>query len=290
MMEAHSKLLTVNETSGLVTVHQSTSQAKGIIILIHAMFRNSTYFTLPSGQSFVEFLTSQGFHVWRIDLPGCVNDENVDKALNIDSYVRFVAEVVTQIKKTNSQMPIFLIGHSLGGVISLIVCGQHKVAGGIAISSGVFSFLYPLSIGLFIRHYLQTLAAFVISEIFGHLPSRLFRLGNINAPRGYNRQYWSWVRNREMVSIDGTEDYCEILKKVSAPTLMIYGSCDFNFAPREAVQWLARSLGRTPQVLEVSKTQGFNYDADHFSTVYGKNAAIEVWPLIANWLQELTPT
>jgi pimeloyl-ACP methyl ester carboxylesterase len=266
-------------------VHFHASEnARANIVLSHAMYQDSSYLSRPVGNSFVDFLVSIGFNVYRLDLPGYYGEE-LDSDISFCTYVSELVICVEQIK-SKSPLKLFIFGHSLSGLAAQVAAASSRVDGVISAAPSLWTFTKPISVYLNVLQYTKFLVAYALTKVFGHFPAHRVGLGNRPAPRGYILEYLKWILTRRFISPDNRIDYEKLLRESIVPTLYLWGPGDEKLAPRPNVEWV-KSLGadRLATVMEVSQLNGYNFDADHFTVVYGRKAAQNVWPKIRIWLE-----
>lgn len=101
--------------------------ARAVLVIVHGFNSHSGHY-LWAGQQFAR----GGLAVYAIDLRGRGRSEgeryHVD---NIDDYTRDVDTLVEQARAEHPGLPVFLLGHSAGGVISCVYTldNQAKLAG-----------------------------------------------------------------------------------------------------------------------------------------------------------------
>ncbi|KAJ3121886.1 hypothetical protein HK098_003305 [Nowakowskiella sp. JEL0407] len=121
-------------------VFAHSKKSKGVILLIPGFASNRKMFDVgggkgKSGISFMEFLVKRGYDVFSIDLRGTVDAKKLGctGASNLVEYVEH--DIPTAIKFIQKLLlgtsKIYLIGHSLGGALSLAVTGviPNDIAG-----------------------------------------------------------------------------------------------------------------------------------------------------------------
>lgn len=115
-MEAYTEgVFTVGEQQ----IHYVEAGKKGrqIALLIHG-WSSSWYATSPLlGQ------LAQRFHVIAVDLPGYGQSPSLKETTTIPKYADLLAELIGQI----SDGPVVLVGHSMGGMISLTLALSHPI-------------------------------------------------------------------------------------------------------------------------------------------------------------------
>jgi alpha-beta hydrolase superfamily lysophospholipase len=116
---------------------------KGYIIALHGWGTHSDRMKVPA-----EYLTGIGFNVYTFDFRG--HWRNVgDYPGHIDSMDHLQKDIVLfmdLIKKEAEDKQIFLIGHSFGGLVSLIFAINHPGLDGVLVSSPLLQFKKELSL------------------------------------------------------------------------------------------------------------------------------------------------
>jgi len=87
-------------------------------------------------------------------------------------------------------------------------------------------------------------------------------------------------------SYEGKVDYTEMVDKINVPVLQIVGQLD-NMALPGFVAVIHDRLGSKEKKLRIfGKINGYRADYGHDDIIIGKYARLEVFPYIANWLNE----
>lgn len=118
--------------------HWHTNVPKAFVVLIHGLNSHSGYY-----QSFAEQLNNTNFDVYAIDLVGRGNSEGERYYIpDYNTVVEDIDQLVNIAKNANPSLPVFLLGHSAGGVFASVyaVKYQHKLKGLISES---FAFQVP---------------------------------------------------------------------------------------------------------------------------------------------------
>ena len=96
--------------------------ARGVVVICHGVNSHSGYYT-----SAAERLVSSGLAVYALDLHGRGHSDGERFYLDkISDYVHDVHAVVTLAKSRNMGVPLFLLGHSAGGVVSCVYTLEHQ--------------------------------------------------------------------------------------------------------------------------------------------------------------------
>jgi acylglycerol lipase len=111
----------------LVRSWRPETQARGVVVICHGVNSHSGYYTWTAEQ-----LAANGLVVYALDLHGRGKSDGERFYLEkMADYVGDVDAVVMLAKSRNAGLPVFLLGHSAGGVTSCVYTLEHqaKLAG-----------------------------------------------------------------------------------------------------------------------------------------------------------------
>ena len=96
--------------------------ARGVIVIVHGLNSHSGYY-----QWVAEQFTALNYAVYALDLEGRGNSEGERFFVqSIYDYVNEVDQLVDIAKADHQDLPIFMLGHSAGGVIACIYSLEHQ--------------------------------------------------------------------------------------------------------------------------------------------------------------------
>jgi len=101
---------------------KSEGSLKAIVVFAHGFNSHSAYFQWSAEQ-----LTGENYEVYGIDFPGRGNSDG--ERYYIADYKQFVKELdklINIAQTAHPGLPIFLLGHSAGGVLSTIYALEHQ--------------------------------------------------------------------------------------------------------------------------------------------------------------------
>ncbi|HMJ13141.1 MAG TPA: alpha/beta fold hydrolase, partial [Polyangiaceae bacterium] len=112
---------------------------RATVLLIHGFGQNRYAFHLPS-RSMVNHLARAGFDVFNVDLRGRGRSGHLGAARPsaILDFIRHdVPTALDEIANISGSQPVFLVGHSLGGVMAYAVAADHptRVAGVVSLGA-----------------------------------------------------------------------------------------------------------------------------------------------------------
>jgi polyhydroxyalkanoate synthase subunit PhaC len=300
---------------------ETAEPCRGAVLLIHG-FGQNRYTWHTSRRSFANFLAAEGFDVFNLDLRGRGRSRRFGALQDtiIDDYIREdVPAAIRTVLRVSGQKQVFLVGHSMGGIISYAVAGstmRDEVA-------GVVSFGSPYRFGLgsrFLAVAGPLLYAARLTGIFDRNPPIPIRL----IGRHMSRHGWLWDNplvwlplrpwhpksmepeilaenlsaafehtriaialglvglgsESALKSHDGLNDYGLAFELAEKPLLVIAGSRDALAPPASVRPVYDRSRSYDKTFRE--------FPLGHIDLVLGRVAPHTVWPLVRTWLTART--
>ena len=203
----------------------AAKELKGVILIAHGYAEHSERYNYTA-----KYFTDKNFAVYAPDHYGHGRSEGVKADVpHFRVFVEDLLSVLSRIQNIEKNIPVFLLGHSMGGAISTILASEegNNLTGlilsgpSIRIDGGVSSFVKSISkIIALIAPYLP-LVEFAVEGISkDHEVVEAY----INDPYNYNgkvraRMGREMLRSEELI----TE---QLLSKISIPTLILHGEKD----------------------------------------------------------------
>ena len=291
--------------------------SRGPVILIHGYAQNR-YTWHSTRRSFVNYLAEDGWDVFNVDLRGHGRSRRFGAPFprTMDDYIKEdLPTFVREALELSGAERVFLIGHSMGGLISYFAGAtqlRERVRGITSIGSP-----YSFGRGSALLAGLRELAAAVrftgLLDIKSALPLRM-----VGRHLEKRRSLWNtrllplpiraWApdtvepevleeylgrtfdpstlsvaldilrtgHQEGFKSFDGMTDYSTAFEILDRPLLVVAGTED-GLAPPESVK----------PAYDRSRSNDKTYRAfpfGHIDLVVGKEATRTVWPLVRNWL------
>lgn len=299
------------------TLDPEVGQTKAPLLLLHGYGQNHYAWHLPA-RSFANYLAAGGYDVFNLDLRGHGRSRHLGARppKNLAEYVREdVPAALEEIRSLSGDRPVYLVGHSLGGLISYAsapVLGD-AIGGVVTIGSpyhftrgsrflamfgtAMLSLDRTLSLGhglVPLRHLAEVMRlarVFVESPLFP-LPIRGFAPGSLE-PRVLG-QHMSLAMDRGSVAVMRTlflraaearasghrlgvlYGYASAFEAADLPLLIIAGSRD-GLAPPSSV--------RPAYVRSHSSDKTYRcFPRGHIDLLVGRDAPLTIWPLVLAWL------
>ncbi len=101
---------------------QNTQRLKGIIVISHGLAEHGGRY-----QHVALYFVSLGYGVYAIDHLGHGKSSGTPCfAKSMDDYVECLEDLIQIVKKTHGDIPVFLLGHSMGGLIASLYLLDHQ--------------------------------------------------------------------------------------------------------------------------------------------------------------------
>lgn len=290
---------------------------RGAVVLVHG-FGQNRYSWHISRRSFVNYLASHGWDVFNVDLRGHGRSRRFGarRPRYLDEYIQQdMPAFLEEVRELSGHDRPFLVGHSMGGLISYAsaatsVAGQ--VGGIVSIASpyhfgaGSLSLRALRQLGNAVRRldadanppvHLRALGKhFLRGRVLWDnrrvpLPIRVWLPGSLEEDlleeyleRAFDRTSLAVAlaivragSEAAMLSEDGAVDYSAAFEALQLPLLVVAGSHD-GLAPPDSVRPAferSRSHDKTYRELPLG----------HIDLVVGREAPMTVWPIVQTWLQ-----
>ncbi len=284
------------------------------VLLIHGFGQNRYAWHLPS-RSLSNYLARAGFDVFNLDLRGHGRSRELGtrRSHGVEDYVlEDLPSAVEEVLALSGNRPIFLVGHSLGGLVSYAaapalmgaVAGIASIGSPYHFTRGSYSLgaialavramtafnmptgNLPLTLGPIAR-VMTTFRRVAESPLYP-LPLRGWHAGNLephvleeHLRLAFDRagvaemiDMFEWANERRFGGKDG--DYVERFETLQLPLLVIAGTND-DLAPPASVRpgfLRSQSADKTYRALPLG----------HIDLLVGRDAPAMTWPLLSAWL------
>lgn len=284
------------------------------VLLVHGFGQNRYAWHLPA-RSFANHLARAGYDVFNLDLRGHGRSRHFG-ARAVRSVDDYIAEdlpiAVEEVLVHSEKRPVFLVGHSLGGLVSYaaapglegavrgvasIGSPYHFTRGSISLQTigiffemarraglptlGVPLPLYP--VGAFMRtirrfaespFYPLPLRGWHAGAVEPHVLEQHLRLAFDRAGIVELRDMFEWASEKRFGG--ATRDYSDRFESMDLPLLVISGAND-DLAPPASVR----------PAYERSRSRDKTYRTTplgHIDLLVGRDAPLSTWPLVSSWL------
>jgi alpha-beta hydrolase superfamily lysophospholipase len=286
------------------------------VLLVHGFGQNRYAWHLPA-RSFANHLASAGFDVFNLDLRGHGRSRQFGAKTprSVDDYVyEDIPIALGEVRALSGQRPVFLVGHSLGGLVSYAAAPMlgEAVAGIASLGSpyhftrGSFSLQaialfcealrrarvphigvpVPLSpVGTFLQTWRRVadsplypipVRGWHAGSLEPHVLDQHFRLAFDRGGIHELRHLFEWGAAKRFGG--PSRDYVERFESMNLPLLILAGTND-DLAPPASVR----------PAFEASRSKDKTYRTvplGHIDVLVGRDAPLSSWPLVTEWLQK----
>lgn len=141
-----------------------------------------------------------------------------------------------------------------------------------------------------------------MTRLLGYVPAKRFKLGPINESYHTMSQWYSWNLGKHFQSSlakhnsdykkssrNKSFDYRQLMPSITLPIYAISAKGDHFIAPPSGCQLFLNDFNNSANVFcEFSKTNGNLEDYNHSRVILSGNAAKDIWPTIAAWIDKHT--
>jgi len=242
---------------------------KGIVILLHTLAEHSgRYDHVAAG------LNSAGYGVYRFDCRGHGRSDGPRGDIrDFFDYILDTDMIVEHAHTAYPGLPVFLLGHSMGGFVAAAYAAEHpeKIAG--EITTGAAILMVPA-------------LSFLTSESRSRHRERGDERFSLVAPYWKEDGEGSWSDDRYVLDsvtvrlagnvwLNGADWFQPRMKEIVTPLLILHGEEDW-FVPPEASRWFYEKVSSQDRLLHIYPKKG------HFLL----GADTEVLNDITAWLDE----
>ncbi|WP_020538689.1 alpha/beta hydrolase family protein [Lewinella cohaerens] len=231
-------------SSNEASVFTAPSAAKAIIICLPAMGVRASYY-----RDFAQALSEQAFHVVTIDWRGH-GQSNLRAGRTIDfgyeELVEDLSELLDYTENWFSVMPVYIVGHSLGGQIASLCTARYPglIQGLILIASCSVYYEGWEEKGAW-RVWLAAKLFHPLSKVVGHFPGKVIGFGGREARKVMHDWCYNGLYGKYRLA-GSPFDYEAALAKMETPSLAISIRSD-EMAPRKAMDNLVGKFAPTAE-------------------------------------------
>ncbi|MCP4873801.1 MAG: alpha/beta fold hydrolase [Proteobacteria bacterium] len=273
----------------------AVGEAKGSVVLGHAMMVDRRSLDRPQGAGFGTAMAEAGWNVHLPNLRGRGDsgpDVDAGGSWSYDDIIRFDLPACVAAARKLKPGPVWVVGHSLAGHASIAAAGagfyeDAPPDGHVLLSSNMWTPDLEPRWWLRRRKATSVLLFAGILKLFGKFPSRGFGMGPVDEAGSYVSDIVRIWKGNAWASRDGEHDYFEGMKRVTGPVLAVVGKGDDLMAhPSGARAWTdGFGEGRADWWLVGEGDHGLPFDPDHM-TVVTDDRSRPLWNTILGWMSE----
>ena len=259
-----------------------TESPKGAVLIVPAMGVAQNFY-----KAFAAWLRDQGYLVVTFDFRG-IGLSRSESLRGFEADIFTWAEqdcgaVLDSIINENPELPIFWVGHSLGGQILPLVPKWNHVAKMVTVATGSGYWRENAPSLKRISWWLWYVAVPATLPLFGYFPGkRLRKVGDL--PKGVMAQWRRWCLNREyLVGVEG-ESFRQLFSTVDKPITSFSFEDDQYMSKRNTESIHGFYTASDLKLKRFSKQEMDGQTVGHFGFFRSKFKK-SLWP---NLLSELT--
>ncbi len=257
------------------------------VVLVHGTYCMRSFWISSKGIGMGAYLWEQGFDVWIPELRGhgLSPKGSSFSGFSVEDQIRHDLPAVQKYVQQITGIPVFWIGHSFGGLCIIAALGMQHLDQNLML--GMVTFGSQISLGdCYLKIPPLAWIIALLLKILGHLPAPKLGLGPEIEPAGVILETIRWKKLFGKWTDSNGRSYWEGLQDIRIPVLTFAAANDKN-DPAEGCRILHECYaGRDKTFLVLGKAGGFAKDYDHVGMVVSKEAQVEVWPRISQWIKE----
>ncbi|NND81011.1 MAG: alpha/beta hydrolase [Gammaproteobacteria bacterium] len=240
---------TIKHNDDIYQLHWPTEgETKGIILLVHGLGEHCERYA-----RLAEFVNNAGYAMCSIDLPG--HGQSAGKRGHIDRFADFETAVLGLYENMNGLYPesdVFLLGHSMGGLIAthLLLQHQHLFKGAMLSGPAIQSPQTPSAVQLKIIS--------IVGKILPRLGMLKLDASQVSRDPAVVEDYMndplvskSKLSARLLTEMfSSMQDCVEQAAAIRLPMLIMHGGADVMTAP-EGAQLLYDSISSSDKTLKI---------------------------------------
>ncbi|CDG82708.1 alpha/beta hydrolase family protein [Janthinobacterium agaricidamnosum] len=265
--------------------YQPQQQVRAEVVIGPAIAVPQVFYTLFAGH-----LASLGYRVWTFDYRGIGASRSGSLRHCQADLLTWVEQdlnaMVLHASRQVEEVPLFLLGHSLGGQTAPFLPAIRQVAGLINISVGSGAVRHNQPAMRRSAQLLWHVLAPVLCPLFGYFPGK--RIGVVgDLPRGVMLQWRRWCLAHDYM-LDGEPGARAAYARASYPVLSLFFSDDELLAEAGSRMLHDAYTGTEVDYRPLSPAQFDLPRIGHFGFFKQEQEKI-LWPLVADWLAQRCP-
>ena len=264
------------------------AKAKSPLIFLPGMFSNRRFWLSDKRMGLAAYLSDQGHDCWMIDRRGlgespAKRGNSIYKNISLMQCIEHDLPAVQAFVYAQNPQPAYWVGHSFGGVLNtLSLAHGHLKSPQVA---GLINFSSQLTVGKKLLNKPYSAAIYASTALLGHFPARTLKMGPDNeAPQAMRDccRLVDWAKMKPPKS--NADSFWKGFDTIEQP-ILAFGSVGDTVDPAEGCRELiAPMASEKKHFVMLGKRHGHRQDYDHVGMLVSKDAAQEVWPMVAQWL------
>lgn len=248
------------------------------VLMLPGMFTARHFWLSPQGVGLAAHLAERGLECWLFERRGMGLAPRAATRSGLEETLRLDLPAVQQhLAALPEPLPLFVIGHSFGGVLAARALAESLDADGIA---GLVTLAAQCEVGKRPLRAPLGWGTMLVSRLLGRLPARLAGLGPEDEPADAMVDAVRWTS-----AAHGGGGWLPVLQRVQVPVLAIASAGDSVDPAEGCERFYRRYASSDRQWLLLSQQGGWAEDYSHAGMVISRHARQEVWPRIGEWIE-----
>lgn len=267
------------------TSQQNNSASREPVLMLHGSYSNRHFWISPKGLGLAPYLFDQGFDVWVIEFRGHGASPKSAQfkhylaeqwgQSDLPAAINFIYE--------QTQQAVNLTAHSAGGVNLLAALSKQKI--------DESKLMRAVLLGVqttYGQDYLKNSLLFMFikfaMKVYGRFPAKKLKFGPEDESNSVMLQMMNWRRTGKWLDSQGN-DFWQGIPNIKLPIMMITSDGDAQ-DPKKGVELLFERFTCEKDYICLGKALGYKKDYSHPGMVVDKDAKLEVYPLVLDWLKK----
>ena len=261
-------------------VPASVEEAAGNVLLAHGMYSN-----YRACRGLAQYLARMGYHCWLLDSQGHGFSDAAAQPVDFETQCLEDSEAALDFIESQSSQQWWWVGHSGGGLAMAMYLARNPARQ--ALLQGMVTMASQATDAGLHRSRRMTLRIIrLVINVLGVAPGKRLGLGPENESVRVMDQWLRWSLTGRWTGTDSF-DYLAGLHNIQLPSLSLAAAADRFIAPASGCLRLHQHLGGTDKTYVLfGKADGYLEDYTHARLVSSRNASVDVWPLVGQWIKE----
>jgi oxygen-independent coproporphyrinogen-3 oxidase len=261
-------------------VPASVEEVAGNVLLAHGMYSN-----YRACRGLAQYLARMGYHCWLLDSQGHGFSDAAAQPVDFETQCLEDSEAALDFIESQSSQQWWWVGHSGGGLAMAMYLARNPARQ--ALLQGMVTMASQATDAGLHRSRRMTLRIIrLVINVLGVAPGKRLGLGPENESVRVMDQWLRWSLTGRWTGTDSF-DYLAGLHNIQLPSLSLAAAADRFIAPASGCLRLHQHLGGTDKTYVLfGKADGYLEDYTHARLVSSRNASVDVWPLVGQWIKE----
>lgn len=247
------------------------------VLMLPGMFTARHFWLSPQGVGLAAHLAARGLEPWLFERRGMGRAPRAATRSGLVETLQLDLPAAQQVLlDTPDALPLFLIGHSFGGVLAARALAETLRADAVA---GLVTLAAQCEVGKWPLRPPLGWGTMLVSRLLGRLPARFAGLGPEDEPADAAIDAVRWTS-----AAHGGGGWLPVLSRVTVPVLAIASTGDRVDPAEGCRRFFQRYASADRSWTLLSAAGGWAEDYSHAGMVVSRPAREEVWPHIGDWI------